>query len=304
MQHLLSLARSRLRGIPSLRRLVARVDLTKKYGTPRPQRARMAGTMHSLHVDVGDPRGEALARGFCRGQPALKRLWRAAIDRLQPDWVIDVGANYGEFVFLPRYPSHTRVVAVEAQPSLAPYLMQSRDEHPDREAIELIWALAADAPAEAQTFYVDTAWSGRSSAMRTAKMADVMEYRVGVTSMDAELADRIQSGSALVFKVDVEGYEPLVLQGMSRLLERCERVVGLVELHRRNLDDLGVDVAAYLDRLRERYSVMALLADGTVLSLERGHHEDLLADADFSADLVLLSDPKLTELLGLAAGAA
>ena len=77
--------------------------------------------------------------------PALKRIWHRANCELRPDLVIDVGANYGEFIFGERYPHAKYVVGVEANLSLRPWLEKSRREHPEREKIAIEFAIAAEA---------------------------------------------------------------------------------------------------------------------------------------------------------------
>ena len=292
-------ARRRLRRNERLRRAYSSFDLFRKYGTFRPDKVRIAGSPHSLYVDTSEPRGCALARGFCGGQPALKAIWLRAIAELSPDLVVDVGANYGEFAFMPTYPPGTVVVVIEPQPSLRPYLIQSRNEHFNRDAIELVFALASDTAGGDVRFFVDDDWSGRSSAMRTHAQQRVREVQVPVTSVDSLASGRVHAETTLLFKIDVEGYEPLVLAGMRSVLDTCGHAVGVVELHGRNLQRLGIVADDYVTALQERFVVYAIGHGGDVRLVPAGRFGALFPDPTFSTDLVLVCSSRLASALGL-----
>ena len=293
--------RGHLRQNERLRATYASFDLFRKYGTTRPERVPIHGSPHAIYVDSSEPRGQALARNFCSGQPQLKALWRTAIERLRPEVVLDVGANYGELVFMPSYRPGVLVVAVEPHPSLSRYLERARAEHPHGAAIELVFAAASDADGGELTFFVDDAWSGRSSAVRTYSQREVREVRVPVTSIDAIVGDRAR-GKTLLFKIDVEGFEPNVLAGMHLVLGDAAMAVGLVELHRRNLSDMNIDLVDYLADLERRFTVYAFGEGGAILRVPPGDFPRLFPDPESSTDLILLSERSLARRLELPGG--
>ena len=240
------------------------IDLLFKYRRWRPDRVTLPGSAYAIYVDPTENRGRAILRCFAAGQPHIKRLWRRAHAALAPDAVLDVGANYGELLFLERYEPGARVIGIEANPQLEPYLERSRREHPCADQIELYCALAAAEADEGTLFYIDDAWSGRSSVLLDGSAPTVRAERVPAITIDSLFS---RPGATLprrlLFKIDVEGYEPRVLAGMKTLIDSAEVSIGVIEFNVDFLRKLEVDIEAYLGGLAEQFALYRAEPDGS-----------------------------------------
>jgi len=98
-------------------------------------------------------------------------------------------------------------------------------------------------------FYVDQRWSGRSSALLHKTIREPERTRVQRLAVDSLFAATGQP-RCLLFKIDVEGYEPEVLAGMTDVLSASERALGILECNDQLLKELGTSRAAFLSELR------------------------------------------------------
>ena len=288
LQWLIDEARRRAGRVKAVRRVRDDLDLLVKYRTLRPERVPLADSSHVIFANPREPRGRAILRGYGSGQRRLKSIWRRAIQRLAPTIVLDVGANYGEFLFFTDYPADALVIGVEADPQLMRYLEKSKDAHGQAGQIELVCALAAAQPGQSVPFYVDTQWSGRSSALRQARHGQNTRVEmVPTTSVDALLDGRATKEDRLVFKIDVEGFEPHVLEGMAKAIERVHAAVGIMEFNTSFLRKTGLDPDEYLARLRARFVVSLLEGNEPPRDLTHGSLRDLVGERDIVADVVV-----------------
>lgn len=96
------------------------------------------------------------------------------------------------------------------------------------------------------TFYATRSTIGSSLLARD----DATPQTVPTTSVDRLLAGRYVN--SLLVKLNIEGAEPLALEGMRQILERVERVAILLEINPPLLAAAGTDVGAMLHGLRDR----------------------------------------------------
>ena len=240
--------------------------LLRQYGTLRPERVHLPQSRHAVYIDTGDRRAiKRILLDAVRGRyPVNRRFWVDFVGTLEPEIALDVGANYGECVFAADYTDATRVFAFEANPALQPHLQRSREEHPSADRIELVNALVDERPKGSVSFFVNTRWSGGSTAVRQVAedIPGSREVRVETVSIDSVLGERIDSVSTLVFKMDIEGYEPFALQGMARLLDVVETAVGFVEVDLRFLEKSGWTPQAYDEAVLDRFRLFVATGDG------------------------------------------
>ena len=255
--------RTALKRVGPLRRAVHELRLLRIYKRLRPDRLALAGSDHTIFVDRREPRGRALLLGRGAGQPAVKKVWCWAVRTLDPEAVIDIGANYGEFLFLPTYSPSARVIGIEANPSLLPYLERSCSLHPNCGQIELYSALAGPVSEGSADFYVDKRWSGRSSALLHKTIREPERTSVQRLAVDSLFAATGQP-RCLLFKIDVEGYEPEVLGGMTDMLSASERALGILECNDQLLKKLGTSRAAFLSELRALGDLYFVEQDATL----------------------------------------
>lgn len=285
--------RRRIGRHPVVRRVYEEVDIALKYKQLRPERVPLANSSNVIFVDPTELRGRAILRTYGAGQVLLKRFWREAIQRLSPDVVIDVGANYGEFLFMTSYAPGAIVVGIEANPTLLPYLRRSRDAHPQGASIDVVCGLAAAADGPSKEFFIDTVWSGRSSALRLPRNKSPRVELVKTVSVDSLVADRMPPNARLVFKIDVEGYEPPVVEGMVRTLAKTEAAVGLLELNTTFLRALDVEPEAFLDRLRERFVIHGFRDHVHPVDVTHRTLASVFGEGEVSTDLLVATDAAL-----------
>lgn len=289
LQRVIQDARKRLGKVPLLRVMRDHADLLIKYGSLLPERVALESSSHVIFVDPRETRGRAILRNRGTGQPVLKRVWRDAIEQLEPTIVLDVGANYGEFIFAVDYPQDAIVIGIEADPRLSRYLQRSREVHPHRDKIELSCALAAAEPGEPIPFYVDADWSGRSSALRQERHRNTIVEMVATTSIDALVGDRAGPEDRLVFKIDVEGFEPQVLDGMEKTLATVGASAGVLEFNTDFLRKQGLDPEEYLAHLKERFWISMLKGNDPPMDLADRSLRDV-TDDELVADIIVATD--------------
>jgi len=208
-----------------------------------------------LHVSLKDQRGRRLA-ATGKTQRHLSVLWSECARLLKPDLVVDVGANYGEFGLGERFPEARRIILFEANPALVERLQRSRDGYPDRAAVEIVEGIAT-APSQSGKeveLFVHPRWSGVSSASRGAAGPEARPLKCRAHTVD-EVLGTFEPRLRMLFKIDVEGYEGSVVEGMRRSLEDCDECVGLIEFNRAELAKAGTDVDEFLRWFAERGSL-------------------------------------------------
>jgi FkbM family methyltransferase len=208
-----------------------------------------------LFVDHSDNRGKALLT--CAGvtQRKIVSLWARAIEALRPTIVLDVGANYGEVCLSCRYESGVRVHLFEPNPHIVPFLNKSVSSHADASLME-VHEVAASSEAGELVFFVDRKWSGTSSAAglvpdRAFKGQGAENWTtvtVAARPID-EVLSNVSATDTVLFKIDVEGYEERVWQGMKSLLTTVSGFCGIMEYDFALLNMAGTDAGVFIGRL-------------------------------------------------------
>lgn len=159
----------------------------------------------------------------CGGTQAEKIAWWRDLVALTPDVVIDVGANYGEFTAAV-VDTKVEVVAIEANPLLTECLHVSfRGD--DR--VKIVAGAAGSTQGETQ-LYINPNSSGSASIFGDVPTEErrVLK-RLGVVSrvpvhcyrLDTLVPQLVgRAPLSFVAKVDVEGHEASVLDGMDELI--------------------------------------------------------------------------------------
>lgn len=283
------------------RGLVDDLLILRLYGRLRPKKLRLPGSNHTMYVNPRENRARAILKCRASGQGPTKELWRRAVEALEPSIVLDVGLNYGEIVLSQRYDAKARIIGIEANPLLMPYLERSRVEHPNARQIEFHCALASDQSDSTSTFFINRRWSGSSSAILDATRPGVERCEVQSLAIDSLFAGHDLSDQRLLFKIDVEGYEPLVLRGMQRLLRECECWVGIIEFNTAFLAKVGENVDEYLQTLADRAQVYSVDRHGKTASVDpanaRQSLEQTPGQREIEVDLLLISRQAGPELV-------
>lgn len=254
---------------PGLLQLLRVLKLSWQTRTFIPRKVLLSYSSNLLFANPFESRGFALLKNKGRGQPYIKKFWRIAVSLFNPQLVLDIGANYGEIFLDTHYPnSIKKIVAFEANPLLSKYLLSSKNAHPLSQKIELVNGLVAKQNKENVTFFIDKFSSGRSTALKnnfvkSVKMVSVNSYR-----LDDYLKDDMLLCESLVFKIDVEGFEPFVLDGMTGILNSKSNLIGCLEFNLTSLRKNDIDIDQYLVKLNSYFHFLALLKNGQIVDIE------------------------------------
>jgi len=71
----------------------------------------------------------------------------------------------------------------------------------------------------------------------------------------------------LLFKIDVEGYEPHVLAGMTETLCHVDWALGYLEVDDKHAAAAGVDLSEFIARLAEQFQLYAFSRQGRLVDL-------------------------------------
>lgn len=265
------------------------------------ERHRIPGTDLAIYVDANERRGKAiLDRGLIDRR--IVKVWRTIALRFMPDLVLDVGVNYGEVLFSSAYPAHARIFGIEANANLGDCLSRSAEAHPNGKQIKMIYALASDRDEPETRFYVNSNWSGTSAAIPHFPSSVMEERKVPGVKVDTLLSP-FSAGKKVLFKIDVEGHEGLVLQGMRKTIKQAEESIGLIEFDSDYLKLAGTDPDLFLTFLNRFFHVFhAASGDRAVdlSALDFSGYKKYFGKKSIHADLLLLSRKDRIQSLGFA----
>lgn len=179
---------------------------------------------------------------------------RSIIAHLPPDGVfLDIGANIGWFTLLAadqlaRANQGGRVIAVEANPSVVPYLSASVVESGLSDFVSVKpYAVSREIGLGA----FDSCTRGNLGGQRVQHVQAVAPERrhvVPVIRLDDLLCDLDRLD---VIKIDIEGYEPLALQGGQALIERFRPMI-IAEINAAALSSVsGLDPKSFVKMMQE-----------------------------------------------------
>lgn len=192
------------------------------------------------------PRRKTLKRWF----PGFEaRKTTALILHSGADWVLDIGANTGQFAQRLRTTGYRgKILSVEPLPQEHEGLMTSSASDPD-------WVIAprtalGSEPGEIIIHrYAD---SSLSSALRPANAAREFgqseKVPTPLTTLDALIAQHVPQDAKIFIKIDVQGLEMQVISGGAKALDRCVGVSVELALRRIYQDEPGyLEVLGALD---------------------------------------------------------
>jgi FkbM family methyltransferase len=193
---------------------------------------------HPIFLDPSDGRALEVARRGGALDPSLTRLWSRLAAELQPDLVVDVGANYGEVLLGADGPPGAAVVAVEPNPRVASFLARSLDAcgYP----VRLVEAAAGDHDGEVR-LHADPSWSGTASTVLHGA-AHTEALTVPLVRLDGIVG---RGHRRALVKIDVEGAEPAVLDGLGGVLAEVDAARVVLEVSRLRPDDIDAIAARH-----------------------------------------------------------
>jgi FkbM family methyltransferase len=241
----------------------------------------------TMYVLPNDERAAALVEARGDLNPPTLRLWRQLCGRSSWDVVVDVGANYGEMLLSLDLPANAAIVALEPSPEIFACLRQSI-ETADLE-IHLA-ALAAGSTEGTTKLFVNDRWSGTTTTRSGDDTRARRAVTVDVVRLDTYLARvTTKTNGRLLVKIDVEGSERSVLEGLDTLRTHAIEIVILAEILHISDEDLQWILDRYVVHLADKGSP-ALLPVVTVSEFRDG-----IASGRYQfQDAVLATEPLLS----------
>jgi FkbM family methyltransferase len=183
-----------------------------------------------LHIDRTDRRGLVLWEKSGNVNPRSMALWQALLNLCPWSLILDVGSNHGEMLLYPDMPASARIYAFEPNAALVPLLRRSFMESGLPATVVQAAVGAADGQIE---LHIHPQWSGWSSVVAGAAASPGQAVKVPILRLDTFIAslDGMPSGGNLLIKIDVEGHEPAVLEGLMAALSRFEQVAIMAEIN-------------------------------------------------------------------------
>ena len=239
----------------------ADLRVKQRYGTVNPSAIRLPGCGYLLEIDPTDRRArQILVRDGIRGKATKgARLWRALNEGFQPEVLVDVGLNYGECLMGSTYPAAAALFGFEANPRVFECASRSRNNHPNAAQLRLFNTLITDVAAPERSLFVDPSWSGTGTAVEglIRSREAVKEYKIAADLLDNLIPETAVVGKRMLFKIDIEGYEPKALKGFARLIGLAREVVGLIEFDTRFLRMAATDPNQFLADLNKDFRVFS-----------------------------------------------
>jgi len=179
---------------------------------------------------------------------------RSFIDaHLRPgDLFIDIGAHWGimSLQAVTRWPGQVNVLAIEPSPQNVPHLRKWLADNSVAAQVDIVHAFAADAPGKGAL--------KPQSTMGHSLIRDE-EGTIPVVTVDSLLAERpvMAAADRVVIKIDVEGHEPEVIDGMKALLASGKVAAVIWERGREYDTPKGLE---RLSALREKFASLGFAA--------------------------------------------
>lgn len=216
-----------------------------------------------MHLPVGDESVAPCLRddGFWESwvSLALARYLRAGMR------VVDVGAHAGWYTLLALARGATRVLAVEPQPELSALLRRTLRGAGLADSVDH-WVGCLGASWGVADLHLYGYHTGNASLRRAEGWEASETLRTGIAPLDGLLHSwRPWSGTVDVVKVDAEGAEAGIWDGMRGTLDRNPQALVVMEVARNR----GYDLDAFLSRLEAAgWPALAVREDGEIGPLE------------------------------------
>jgi len=230
------------------------VLLRRRYGTRWPNTVQYPDADFALTINPQDWRAiKKIAFDFARGRIDRNiQYWRDFVNHNVPAVCLDIGTNYGECLYALEYDAATDVIAVEANTRLIPCLNKSRDAHPSRDQIVIHNVAAADSNKDSIPLFINTGWSGGTTALdKGGDDANTETIHVPQRMIDDLVPEQRAAAGPVIFKLDVEGYEPFVLKGMRKTIAAAPLMIGYIEVDTDFLSAAGVSLDALGELLHD-----------------------------------------------------
>ena len=202
-------------------------------------------------------------------------IWEPALTLLLESWiqpgmtVVDIGAHFGYFTLLAAsrmHPAEGLVYAFEPHPRSFEILEKNVAVNWLGKWVRAFPCALLDAPAEIELHSAPTLLG--SSSFFVTSLEGQNFQPIPVT---ARPLDEIITGPVDVMKMDAEGSEPFIFDGMKAVLQRSPQMKMVMEFNVPALEAARVDPRAFLDKLRALgFGFFSVTAQGGLEALQEG----------------------------------
>lgn len=160
----------------------------------------------------------------------------------------DIGANFGvwSFSLADAFP---KIIAVEPEVRCYECMTRTKDSKPYSN-ITLVNAAMSDRNGQGLLF-PSSAHLGDGRIYNTREKERGKGTPVNLIDFDTLVEQHSINLDHVFIKLDVQGVEPLVIQGMRKSIQRAKNIILFTEIHNGVLMDAGSSKSAYLELLRD-----------------------------------------------------
>ncbi len=206
------------------------------------------------------------------------RLFKSLIQKINQGTIVDVGANFGEWVLMTRECTSLPVVAYEPSPVSA-QVMQQMVDYNQLDNVQVRNAACGNANEEIvlDTSIVSYIHHGdlnksstgvlETSQLQLDSAGEVKKKIVPVTVPMVRLDDELSQSRVSLLKIDCEGFEYEVLSGAIKILEE-QRPMIYLEVHPGQIEAYGHSPKDVIDFLRPYYD-MRFFVDNREIGTEQ-----------------------------------
>lgn len=192
-----------------------------------------------IYVSSNDERGKRLIQCLGDFNPKSLSLWKKLLEEYSPDYVFDIGANYGEMIINLDTSKYKKIILLEPNPDIRKYLIKSLKEAKIKTTV-LPFALAKDSGKI--EIEIDHTWSGLTGISGTKRETDGHNLQL-ITVQAISLGDLFERyvpdyNSKLSIKIDIEGTELSVLRNSLQVLSKYKNYSIMIECLHMSQDEL------------------------------------------------------------------
>jgi FkbM family methyltransferase len=182
-------------------------------------------------------------------------LYRLIANDIQPDFFLDIGANYGFIsIVASRYFPTAKLIMVEPGKRLDAYILDNMKLN-SISNFELVNAICGEEERKEVSFAMNP-FSSQDNRVIAPKKNWKTEVKKMV-SIDGLLAN-IESNTPIFIKIDVQGFEEMVFKGGAKFLASHRNWITKTEFAPKWLSSQGTNPLNFLTGLVEEYEVVEL----------------------------------------------